>query len=302
MPPRPTLDRSALPSPRPLPRLSDRRDLGATRAAEAIGLSVSPFCLGRVTDPRAIVAAFDAGINFFFVSADMHWPIYDASRRGLAMLLERGGDVRERIVVGVVSYVTQRVFCHVPFREVIDAVPGLGGVDVSIIGGSYAGDFLSRLDEYRHHRGEHGSVPGARAVGASFHERSAAAFAVRGALVDVAFTRYNPVHPGAEHDLFPHLDPASPTLLYNFLSTQGFLPESRYAELSLGSDHWRPKVTDYYRFALARPEIDGLLCAPQTPAEVVALARALEEGPLTDEEVTYLRDLADLEKGEATLA
>ena len=50
-------------------------------------------------------------------------------------------------------------------------------------------------------------------------------------------------------------------------------------------DYWRPEVTDYYRFALTRREIDGLLCAPGTPEEIRGLARALERGPLDDEEV-----------------
>jgi aryl-alcohol dehydrogenase-like predicted oxidoreductase len=279
-----------------LPKMNDRRPLGRS------GLDVSPFCLGRVVDPMTVPAAFDAGVNFFFITADMHWPVYEASRRGLELLLERGGGVRDRIVVGVVSYVTQPVFCHAPFREVIEAVKGLERIDLTIIGGAYAGEFMVRLAEYAYHRGENGSVPGARAVGASFHDRVAAAYAARHALVDVAFSRYNPVHPGAEQDLFPHLDPASPTLLYNFLNTEGFIRDKRYEELALSESHWRPKVTDYYRFALTRPEVDGLLCAPNHPRHVQALADALEEGPLTDEETTYMRDLADLDKGEATLA
>ncbi len=278
-----------------LPRFDERRSLGAT------GLSVSPFCLGTVRDPAAVPAAFDAGINFFFVSADLHWPLYEASRQGLAMLFARGGGVRDRVAVAVASYVTQREFCRAPFHEVLAAIPGLGRIDLTVIGGAHAHEVLIRLEQYRLHRGAGGSVPGVRGVGATFHDRSAAAFAARGALLDLAFCRYNPLHRGAEADLFPRLDPASPTLLYNFLSTDGFLSEAGFAALSLGSEHWRPKITDYYRFALTRPELDGLLCAPETPEQVDALARALEDGPLTEEEVTYLADLADLTRGAARL-
>jgi len=35
---------------------------------------------------------------------------------------------------------------------------------------------------------------------------------------------------------------------------------------------------------------------------VEALVRALEQGPLTDEETDYIRDLADLTRGAARLA
>jgi len=53
-------------APRELPRPADRLPLGTS------GLEVSPICIGMVEDPRTIPAAFEAGINFFFVTADMH--------------------------------------------------------------------------------------------------------------------------------------------------------------------------------------------------------------------------------------
>src|SRR5262249_54173877 len=128
-----------------LPRLTERRPLGAAK------LEVSPFCLGIVSDPKIVCEAFDAGINFFFVTADMHWPLYDGLRRGLEMLLARGGGIRDRIVVGAVSYVAQPEFCFAPFRETIEAVKGLERLDVTIAGGTYAADMAVRLREYTKH-------------------------------------------------------------------------------------------------------------------------------------------------------
>src|SRR6185503_10596236 len=84
-------------------------------------------------------------------------------------------------------------------------------------------------------------------------------------------------------------------LLYNFNSTRGFVGRAAMAALGLGPRYWRPRVTDCYRFALARPEIDGLLVALRSPAEVAALVRALERGPLDAEEQQYLIDLAVLD-------
>src|SRR5260221_8264578 len=101
-----------------LPKPSDRLALGR-------GLEVSPICQGFTERPETVLAAFDAGINFFFLTADMHWPIYEGLRRGLAMLFARGGDIRDRVVVAAVSYATQPEFCTMPFREVVNAVPGL---------------------------------------------------------------------------------------------------------------------------------------------------------------------------------
>src|SRR5262245_54155501 len=56
-----------------LPQFRDRLVLGEQ------GLRVSPYCLGMIRDPETVGAAFEAGINFFFVSADMHWPLYQAA-------------------------------------------------------------------------------------------------------------------------------------------------------------------------------------------------------------------------------
>ncbi|SRR6266550_8217075 len=64
-----------------LPKANDRLPLGKT------GLTVSPFCFGRTASADTVVAAYEAGINFFFVTADLHWPFYDGIRRGLAKLL-----------------------------------------------------------------------------------------------------------------------------------------------------------------------------------------------------------------------
>src|SRR5262249_46850985 len=168
--------------------------------------------------------------------------------------------VRRDGVVRVVSYVTQPEFCFAPFGEVIESVRGLETIDLTIMGGAYASDFFVRLAQYRAH--QRGVVPGARAIGASFHDRIACGVALESALVDVAFARYNPMHLGAEQELFPRLGKAGRASLYNFKSTNGYLPPERYAALGVPADKWRPEVTDYYRFALTRPEVDGILCAP----------------------------------------
>jgi aryl-alcohol dehydrogenase-like predicted oxidoreductase len=272
-----------------LPRLDDRLALGSD-------LRISPFCLGMVSDPRAVLAAFDAGINFFFVTADMHWPLYEATRRGLAALFARGAGIRDRVVVAAVSYVARAEFCHAPFRELVAEISGLDRLDLTVAGGAAVAELDMRKREFRKHR-----ELGARAFGASFHERTLAAREIAARGTDISFVRYNPVHRGAERDLFPLIGDRSPALVFNFKSTVGFLRPADYANLGVSEDHWQPAVTDYYRFALARPELDGLLCALTRPEHVDALARALEDGPLTEEETDYIRDLADLACGKAEL-
>ena len=221
------------------------------------------------------------------------------ARRALEKLLARGPDIREQVVVALVSYVTQPEFCAGALEEGLEAVSGLKFIDLAIIGGAYSEEFLTRLHVYHQIR-SYGKL-GNKATGTTFHDRIAALLAINHNLVDIAFIRYNPIHAGAKLDLFPYLKQPTSTLLYNFKSTLGFLDRERYAALGLNDDYWQPKITDYYRFALTRPEIDGLLCSPSTPQEVEALSRALEVGPLDEEEEKYLIDLATLDQGRGVL-
>jgi hypothetical protein len=278
----------ARPKRRRLPRMTDRLPLGRQPM-----LQVSPFCQGMVSTPDAVLTAFDAGINFFFLTADMHWPLYESTREGLRRLLARGPVMREQIVVGVVSYATQPEFCWVPYEEVLEAVPGLEHIDVTIAGGAYGHEYPARREVYRQHLAV-GHV-GVRAIGATFHDRHAAADAIAAGELDVAFIRYNPSHPGARTDVFPRVTRQTTTLVYNFKSLESFVDPARCAALGLDDAYWYPEPTDYYRFAVSRPEIDGVLCSPGTPAEVQSLRMALELGPLDEEEQTYLIDLASLD-------
>ena len=72
------------------------------------------------------------------------------------------------------------------------------------------------------------------------------------------------------------------------------------AEIGLPApEYWHPHVTDHYRFALTPPEMDGLLIALRTPEEAGELGGAMERGPLTEEEESYLMHVADVVRGDA---
>ena len=280
-----------------LPRVTDRLPLGSN------GLAVSPICVGIVFDQRVIPAAFEAGINFFFISADMHWPIYEATRRGVRDLLASKPSARDELVLGVVSYVTQPEFCYAPVDEVIREIGNVERIDLAIAGGSYSHEIATRLAIYERHRATR--YAGARAIGASFHDRAGALDHVNRNTFDIAYVRSNAQHPGAHRDLFPQVtarDAGRTTLLYNFKSTDGHVPEQLFPQLGLDDDYWRPHVTDHYRFAFSSPNLDGILCSPPSETAIGELVDALAKGPLDDEDRTYLLDLAELASGKAKLA
>jgi hypothetical protein len=241
-----------------LPRLADRIPLGD-------GLMVSPVCLGRIPDedlPGSVntaCAAFDAGVNFFFLSCDLHWRFYALGRRALAKLLRRRG-IRDQIVVAAVSYT--RGLEETAIGDLYAELPQLGRIDV-LVGGAYQAVDAPRIGGLA----EAAARAGARAVGATFHDRAAARAAITRGRVDLAYIRYNPQHPGARQDVFPARR-ARGTRLFAFKTSWG-----------AGAD-----VPEHYRFALSRPELDGILVKLRTPKEVDALATVLTRPPMTDAE------------------
>jgi hypothetical protein len=269
-----------------LPRSYERRRLGQSP------LFVSPICIGISGSPETVEAAYEVGVNFFFLSSDLHWPLYEATRKGLANLLASGRAKRDDIVVAACSYVDQPLFGALQFHEVIDAIPGLKRVDVAIAGGvSNPASYYARLPSL--HVGKMSAYRGIAATGASFHDRQCALAAQNSNQLDIAYIRCNAAHPGARADIFPFLRRDRIGLTYNFKSLMFRVTEKELARVGLRGIE-PPHACDYYRFVLGSPELDGILCAPQSPAEVQQLAAALEKPPLSLQEEDYLIKLSAL--------
>ncbi len=273
----------AIAGPAPLARFADRRRIGA--------LAVSPFCLGLVTDARMIPAAFDAGINFFFVSADLHWPLYGPWRDGMRALLCRG--VRDQLVVAAASYMVHPQFVAGPFHELLHFLPELEHIDILVAGGCYHADATERLTALaelrtsRHNRGL-----GAHAVAATFHQRAAALSAVSDEALALAFVRHNARHPRGRRDLFPSLPPHPRAAVYAFKTTFGY--DSRLRDHAPLRDYWIPDIADHYRWALSTDGVDGLLLSLNREPELRTLDDALARGRLSSDECDHVEALASL--------
>jgi hypothetical protein len=66
--------------------------------------------------------------------------------------------------------------------------------------------------------------------------------------------------------------------------------------MGVTEENWKPHITEYYRFALTSPALDGLLVGLDNPSQIGELAEALAKGPLDDEDHQYLLDLGVLER------
>ena len=261
------------------PRASDRIPVG--------DLHASPLCLGAVDHADAVERAFCQGINFFFVSCDLHWPAYRETKAGLRRLLRRRASRRADVCVAVTTYVSHSDFIAAALDELLTDLPELESIDLLVAGGLYEHDALSRV----HGLAQLRRAGWCRAIGGSFHDRAAARVVIPSQALDLAYIRYNPAHIGASTDLFPALEPARPPV-FGFNSTLGCPTPALWKKLGLGRDVWRPDHADYYRFALGRPEVTGLLFAPKTVRQVDDAIAGLSRGPLSSDEEEHLVALA----------
>src|SRR5579859_8180867 len=263
-----------------LPQPTERLSIGTG------GCRVSPFCLGITSSPEVVLHAYETGINFFFLSGDLHWPLYAQTRRGISRLLREKLCKRDDIVVGVVSYLENPWFSGLQFQEVIDSTPGLERVDLLVAGGVSGDGSCSRFSTLLQARAS--SHLGSTCIGASFHSRRHALQADHLQILDIAYVRYNTGHPSAECDLFPHLSQDSANLLYNFKSMNFRVTSEQLQSKNLAGKVWVPDAADYYRFALSEPSLDGILCSPSSIREVDELTAAMTRGPLSAEIRDYL--------------
>jgi aryl-alcohol dehydrogenase-like predicted oxidoreductase len=125
-----------------------------------------------------------------------------------------------------------------------------------------------------------------RALGVSIHDRPRAGRLALDSPLDLLMIRYNAAHPGAEKEIFPHLAARKPAVVaYTATSWTRLLRPPRA---------WRgPRATagDCYRFCLTSPHVDVVLSASGTAARLRENVRALERGPLSAEEMAWMREL-----------
>jgi len=110
---------------------------------------------------------------------------------------------------------------------------------------------------------------------------------------DIVHLRYNAVHRGAEKEIFPHIPEArdSRAGIVAFTATRWghLLQRPKGLEESVPV----PTAGDCYRFCLTDPHVDVVLCGARNDADVVHACDAMEKGPLSADEVAWMRKVGD---------
>jgi diketogulonate reductase-like aldo/keto reductase len=162
--------------------------------------------------------------------------------------------------------------------DYLDVVQVFWAGKMSFLGKSVIGELVKLREEGK-----------ARAIGVSIHDRKRAAKLAAEGPLDFFMIRYNAAHPGAEVDIFPHLpqSPAKKPIIAAYTATS-------WTKLLRPPKGWTgPAATagDCFRFCLTNPNVDVVVSAPKTGAQMRENMKALELGPLSDEEMARIRAL-----------
>jgi aryl-alcohol dehydrogenase-like predicted oxidoreductase len=123
-------------------------------------------------------------------------------------------------------------------------------------------------------------------VAVSSHNRVTGASLAAGGDFDIVHLRYNAAHPGAERDVFPLLAAENRPGIVSFTGTSwGQLLNPRYTP-----DRERtPTASDCYRFVLSHPAVDVCATGPASADHVEQAIAAREMGPMSDDELAWMR-------------
>ncbi len=234
-------------------------------------------------DGRGFAKALDRGVNYVF---------WTSMRSGevTPVLKERLGRDRASMVVATGPNVGWFAGSYRRYLERTLKTLGTDYVDVFQMNWLGVGSAYSDgiLDELRHLK-ESGKI---RAIGVSIHDRPRAGRLAEDSPIDLFMIRYNAAHPGAEREIFPHLAKRQPSVVA--------YTATAWRKLMKRPSGWQGAVAtagDCYRFCLSSEHVDVVLNGPATEQQLDENLAAVEKGPLSADEMTWMRDLGKAAHG-----
>ncbi len=248
-------------------------------AVHRVGLSAT-YRPGKDTVRRAIAE----GLNYFFC--------FGLDTQMIKVLREEMKGRRDKFVVATGAY--NLLLGHPNIERTLEKrlrQLGTDYIDVFMyLGVTRAKDFPPRLIEEFHKLKDSGKV---RFIGLSTHARKFAGELAAQGLADVLMVRYNAAHRGAEHDIFPFLQPHDPGVT-SFTATRW-----RYLIRRPPATRWPkeapvPTAGQCYRFVLSNPAVHVCLMSPSNVRQFEEnLKEIREKGPLSAEDMDFMRRFGD---------
>jgi predicted aldo/keto reductase-like oxidoreductase len=129
-----------------------------------------------------------------------------------------------------------------------------------------------------------------RFLGISGHNRKVFKNFEAEKIADVFHVRYNAAHRGAEDEVFPYIPDDHGPGIVTFTTTRwgGLLKRKN---MPPNTDTPRPR--DCYRFVLSNPDVHVALSAPDSMEQLMENLKALDEGPMAEDELAWMRHIGD---------
>lgn len=261
--------------------LRDRVKLGRT------GLMAGRLGLGASygTPTEAIETAFEAGCNYFYWGALRNKKMTRAIRNIIAK------GQREDLIIVIQAFRRSRRGIE---KSLMRGLKELGSdhADVLLLGWYNKAPKPKIFDE-----AENLKRQGAfKYLGLSTHKRSLIPLLAKDSRFDLFQIRYNAANRGAEEDIFPLLPENRPGIVAFQTTRRMTLVNSN----KIPREEKRPTAGDCYRFVLSNPSVDVVTSAPSTKAQMEENLAEVAKGPMTEDELDWMRRIGDAVYGRAT--
>jgi len=229
---------------------------------------------------RAYEAAFERGCNYFYWGSVRRKGMGDAIRNIAT-------QHRDKMVVVLQSYSRNGVLLGHRLESGLRRLR-LDYVDILLLGWHNT-PLSERLMESALRLKERGRI---RHIAVSGHNRPLFQQFARDLRLQVLMLRYNAAHRGAETEAFPYwerqVEPKAGVVCYT-ATRWGTLIDPKNTPPGLRT----PTAVDCYRFVLTNPAVDVCLTGPANAEEMEANLKALDLGPMSEEEMQWMRQVGD---------
>jgi aryl-alcohol dehydrogenase-like predicted oxidoreductase len=229
----------------------------------------------------ALEEAFERGVNYFY------WGSRRTSEMGTA-IRNIAKKQREGLVVCVQSYARLGFWLERSFEKALREAK-LEYADVLLLG------WYNDLPPNRVMDAATGLVASGkvRHLALSGHRRTLFPTLLDDQRLGIWQVRYNAVHRGAEREVFASLDGVDlerrPGVITYTTTRWGHLLDPKRTPAS----ETTPTGADCYRFAMTHPHVDVVMSGPANTEQMREALRALELGPMNDEELARMRRIGD---------
>ena len=227
---------------------------------------------------RAVEHAFERGVNY------LYWGSF---RRGpFGQALRNLKPQRDHMVLALQSY-SRIAALMAPSVEIALRRLSFEYADVLLLGLWNHNPPPRIIDASRRLR-ERGLI---RNIAVSTHHRPLVSSLSNDPEIGIVHVRYNAVHPGAEREIFPLLRTCGDTpgvVAFTATSWRQLLDPKR-----VPPGERVPTAADCYRFVLSNSAVDVCMTGPANETHAADALRALELGPMSPEELAWMRRVGD---------